>query len=91
MERMPRNLVTHLSMTAMLVAIAGTALFYAMRRASPPRTSFYQPVYLKKFTPGYGDTNSSVHINFTNAKYATLFAKANRQACQNGVLKVGNA
>ena len=70
---------------AALGAISALA-FYRLRRARPPRTSFYQPVRIKSADVQFsGVMGGPAHIRFmklafTNPDYRDLFTDANRDA-----------
>lgn len=74
-----------------------TIVFYRMRRATPPRTSFYQPVRIKNADVQItGPMSGGGHVvymklAFTNPEYLALFADANRDAIQSGRLAVVRA
>ena len=69
-----------------------TIVFYRMRRPTPPRTSFYQPVRIKnadvQITGPMSGGGQVVYMKlaFTNPEYLTLFTDANRDAIQSGRL-----
>jgi hypothetical protein len=82
----------HVFAISMTIGIILTILFYYLRRARPPRTSFYQPVRIRK-----ADVRISAVMNgpgqvtfmklaFTNADYLNAFADANREAIKSGHL-----
>ena len=61
-------------------------VFYRLRRARPPRTSFYQPVRIKAANVQFsGVMGGPAHVRymrlaFTNPDYLNLFTNANRDA-----------
>ena len=69
-----------------------TIVFYRLRRPTPPRTSFYQPVRIKsadvQITGPMAGGGHVVYMKlaFTNPEYLALFADANRDAIQSGHL-----
>lgn len=79
-----------------LGAIA-TLIFYRLRRASPPRTSFYQPVRIKQAKVRFESVMSGpgavvfMKMAFTNPDYLNLFMNANQDAVKAGHLAVVKA
>ena len=71
---------------ALLVAF----VFYRLRRAHPPQTSFYQPVRIRALDVRVHDVMNGagqvafMKIAFTNPEYLNLFADANREAIDAG-------
>jgi len=84
------------AISALLGAIV-TLVFYRLRRPKPPKTSFYQPVRIKKADvriSGVMDGPGQVafmKIAFTNPDYLNLFMNANRDAIKAGHLMVSQA
>lgn len=74
-----------------------TVVFYRLRRAKPPRTSFYQPVRIKEanvqFAGLMGGPGQVVYMKlaFTNPDYLNVFSNANREAIQAGHVSVVRA
>ena len=70
----------------------GTIIFYRLRSAKPPRTSFYQPVRIKQAKVQVaglmGGPAAVMHMKlaFTNADYLNAFANANAEAIKSGHL-----
>jgi hypothetical protein len=75
-----------------VVGLILTILFYYLRRAQPPKTSFYQPVRIKKADVRISAVMSGpgqvmfMKLAFTNADYLNAFADANREAIKAGHL-----
>jgi hypothetical protein len=90
---MDANLLT---ISAALGAIA-TVIFYLLRRATPPRTSFYQPVRIKQAKVQFDSVMSGpgnvayLKLAFTNPDYLNLFVNANSDAIKAGHLAVVRA
>jgi len=69
-------------------------LFYRLRRARPPRTSFRQPVRIKAADVNFSSVMGGpaevrfMKLAFTNPEYLHLFANANRDAIKAGHLAV---
>ena len=72
-------------------------MFYRLRRAKPPQTSFYQPVRIKEANVQFADIMSGpghvvfMKLAFTNPDYLNVFTHANREAIQAGHLAVVRA
>jgi hypothetical protein len=79
-----------------LGAIA-TLIFYRLRRARPPRTSFYQPVRIKQAKVRFQSVMSGpgevmyLKMAFTNPDYLNVFMNANHEAIKAGHLAVVKA
>jgi hypothetical protein len=79
------------------LGFVGTILFYWLRRARPPQTSFYQPVRVKAADLKYTDIMSGesrlvyIKLAFTNPDYLTAFRNANQEAITAGHLAVVKA
>jgi len=74
-----------------------TLVFYRLRRAKPPRTSFYQPVRIKRadvriagIMDGPGQV-AYMKLAFTNPDYLNVFTNANSEAIKAGHLAVVRA
>jgi hypothetical protein len=90
----PAWMVTHrMAIGALLGAIAAF-IFYWLRRARPPKTSFYQPVRVKQARVQFGGVMGGpghvafLRLGFTNPDYLNVFANANREAIQAGHVTV---
>jgi hypothetical protein len=74
-----------------------TVAFYRLRRARPPKTSFYQPVRIKDADVQFADVMSGpgqvvfMKLAFTNPDYLNVFTQANREAIQAGYVVAGRA
>jgi hypothetical protein len=81
---------------AVLGAIAAF-VFYWLRSARPPKTSFYQPVRVKQAKVQFGGVMGGpghvafLKLAFTNPDYLNVFMSANREAIQAGHLTVVQA
>jgi hypothetical protein len=76
-------------------AVAGliiTFFFYRLRRARPPKTSFYQPVRVREVKVRIADVAQGqgrvmfMKLSFTNPEYLELFRNSNREAIESGHL-----
>jgi hypothetical protein len=82
---------------AVALGLVTTFVFYRLRRAQPPRTSFYQPVRIKEanvqFAGLMGGPGQVVYMKlaFTNPDYLNAFSNANREAIQAGHVSVTRA
>lgn len=82
---LPIWMTEHLFAISTVIALLLVVLFYRLRRAKPPRTSFYQPVRIKDAQVRFGDGQGQVafmKLAFTNHEYLNVFATANRDAIQ---------
>jgi len=79
------------------LGVLATTLFYLLRRAKPPRTSFYQPVRIKHAAVKFTDVMSGpgqvtfLKLAFTNPDYLNVFVNANRDAIKSGLIAVVKA
>jgi len=95
--QLPLWINLHSFAISVTVGIILTILFYRMRRPTPPRTSFYQPVRIKNADVQItGPMSGGGHVvymklAFTNPEYLALFADANREAIQSGRLAAVSA
>ena len=90
----PAWMVTHrIAIGAVLGAIAAI-VFYRLRSARPPQTSFYQPVRIKQAKVQFGGVMGGpghvafLKLAFTNPDYLNIFMNANREAIQAGHVTV---
>ena len=74
-----------------VVALLLTFLFYALRRPSPPQTSYYQPVFMTKLKRKFSGVVLHVAFNCTNSDFATKFATMNQLFINAGALTITNA
>lgn len=76
------------------LALVLVVLFYRLRRAKPPQTSYYQPVRIKDvrllFAEGAGRI-AFMKLAFTNPDYLNVFSTANRDAIKAKTLAVVKA
>jgi hypothetical protein len=87
-EHLPRIAQDNLLSTAALASAVLTTLFYVSRRAHPPATSYYQPVFLRKLKQTFLGEIQVVTLAFTNPVYADQFAQMNASFCGSGALVV---
>lgn len=77
-----------------VVALVLVVLFYRLRRAKPPQTSYYQPVRIKdvrlKFAEGAGSI-VFMKLAFTSSDYLNVFTTANRDAINSKMLAATKA
>lgn len=77
------------AISAVLGAVA-TLMFYRLRRAKPPKTSFYQPVRIKQAKVQFGGVMGGpghvayLKLAFTNPDYLKVFIDANPDAINDG-------
>ena len=90
----PEWMVTHrVAIGAALGAIAAI-VFYRLRSARPPKTSFYQPVRIKQAKVQFGGVMGGpghvayLKLAFSNPDYLNSFMNANREAIQVGRVTV---
>jgi hypothetical protein len=80
---MPPWISQNLFIIGGVLALALVVLFYRLRRARPPQTSYYQPVRIKDvrlmFSEGAGRI-AFMKLAFTNQDYLNVFSTANRDA-----------
>ena len=92
----PWYVENRLVISLVLGAIA-TVVFYRFRRAKPPRTSFYQPVRIKRADVRIGGVMNGpgqvayMKLAFTNPDYLNVFTNANADAIKAGHLAVVRA
>jgi hypothetical protein len=71
-----------------LLGVIATFVFYRMRRAKAPRTSFYQPVRIRQAKVQFGGVMGGpghvafLKLAFTNPDYLDSFVNANSDAIQ---------
>ena len=87
---MVTNRVTIGAVLGIIVAI----IFYRLRSARPPRTSFYQPVRIKQARVRFGGVMGGpghvafLRLAFTNPDYLNVFMNANHEAIKAGHVTV---
>lgn len=87
----------HMLMVSAVLGLIVTIVFYRLRRAKPPKTSFYQPVRIKEANVHFAGIMSGpgqvvfMKLAFTNPDYLNVFSNANREAIQSGLLSVVRA
>jgi hypothetical protein len=81
-------LANHPVLAPLLFCIALVEICFALRRPGPKQTSAYQPVYLYKVKRTMGGEFVSFSLRFTNKSYAARFRHANKDACNQGWLKI---
>jgi hypothetical protein len=96
-ETLPAWFAAHrYTIGAVLGAVCAVA-FYRLRRAKPPKTSFYQPVRIRqadvRFAGVMGGPGQVVYLKlaFTNPEYLNAFLEANREAVRAGHLAIVQA
>jgi len=87
----------HMLSISSVLGLVLTLVFYRLRRARPPKTSFYQPVRIKVARVHFADLMHGagnvafMKLAFTNQKYLDIFRDANRDAIAAGRLAVVRA
>ena len=80
----------HLFTICAVLGVIATIVFYYLRRARPPKTSFYQPVRIRKADVRISSVMNGagqvvfMKLAFTNADYLNAFLEANRDAIKAG-------
>jgi len=78
----------HVFSISVVAGLLLTFFFYRLRRASPPQTSFYQPVRVRDVKVRIAEQGQGrvmfMKLAFTNPEYLELFRNANRQAIESG-------
>jgi hypothetical protein len=96
-ETWPLWITNHRFAISLVFGLVATVVFYRLRRAKPPRTSFYQPVRIKdanvQFAGLMGGPGQVVYMKlaFTNPDYLNVFSNANREAIDAGHVTVTRA
>jgi hypothetical protein len=82
----PEWMVAHRVAIGTVLGAIAAIVFYRLRSARPPRTSFYQPVRVKQARVQFGGVMGGpghvafLKLAFTNPDYLHVFASANRDA-----------
>jgi len=82
----PAWMVTNRVAIGAVLGAIGALVFYWLRSARPPKTSFYQPVRVKQARVQFGGVMGGpghvafLKLAFTNPEYLHVFASANRDA-----------
>jgi hypothetical protein len=87
-EHLPHWLAEYRIGLAALVATALTSAYYLLRRARPPQTSYYQPIYLRQLQQSARGEVQSITLGFTNAAYAEKYSAHNATFRASGALQV---
>jgi len=94
---LPSWIADHVLVISAVLGLVVTIIFYRMRRATPPKTSFYQPVRIKEASVHFAGIMSGpgqvvfMKLAFTNPDYLNVFSHANREAIESGRLSVVRA
>ena len=70
--------------------VIAASVFYRLRRAKPPQTSFYQPVRIKQAKVQFGGVMGGpghvafLKLAFTNPDYLNVFMNANARPSRPG-------
>ena len=92
----PPTVEVYLPAAGAVLGALGTFIFYRLRRARAPRTSFYQPVRIRKASVQFaGVMGGPGHVEFlelafTNLEYLHRFVDANQDAIAAGHLAVSS-
>jgi hypothetical protein len=87
----PPAMGNHLPALCGIMAIALTFGFYSLRKATPPQTSYYQPVTLKAVKRQFSGDVVGVTLGCTHASFASKFSACNRDFVAAGTLMVTSA
>jgi len=83
---LPLWMVEYRFTIGLVLGFITTGIFYYLRRARPPRTSFYQPVRIKQASVQFSEVMSGpgqvgyLKLAFTNPDYLHAFTHANEDA-----------
>jgi len=94
---LPEWFAAHRYTIAAVLGAITALVFYRLRRAKPPKTSFYQPVRIRqadvRFAGVMGGPGQVVYLKlaFTNPEYLNAFLDANREAVRAGHLAIVQA
>ena len=89
---LPAWIVEYRFVLSAVLALAVMIVVWRLRRPKPPKTSFYQPVRIKKADVQLTDLMSGagrvafMKLAFTNPDYLNVFVNANREAIKAGHL-----
>ena len=95
--QLPLWMVDYRALLAMALGGAMALVFYRLRRAKPPKTSFYQPVRIKQARVHFSGVMSGpaavvfMKLAFTNPDYLNAFVNANAEAIKAKQLSVVRA
>jgi hypothetical protein len=81
-------MVSSLPWISAVLALATTFGFYAIRKAVPPQTSYYQPVTLKMVKQEFSGAVIGMTLHCSHASFARHFSDVNRDLLAAGVLVV---
>jgi hypothetical protein len=93
----PLWIMDHRLVVSVVLGLLMTIMFYRLRRAKPPKTSFYQPVRIKEARVHFAGLMGGpgqvmfMKLAFTNPDYLAVFSNANREAIQAGQVAVVRA
>jgi hypothetical protein len=91
-KQLPVWVGLHVFSISCVVGFVLTFFFYRLRRARPPKTSFYQPVRVRSVKVRIADVAQGqgrvvfMKLSFTNPEYLELFRNANSDAIAAGQL-----
>jgi len=94
---LPQWMANNLFVISLVLGLVLALVFYRLRSAKPPKTSFYQPVRIKRADvriAGVMDGRGQVtymRLAFTNPDYLNVFMSSNRDAIKAGHLSVEQA
>ncbi len=90
----PSWIDAHRLWISVVLGVIALFTFYRLRRAKPPRTSFYQPVRIKQAKVQFGGVMGGpghvafLKLGFTNPDYLNSFINANGDAIKAGHVSV---
>ena len=94
---LPLWMANNLFVISLVLGSVLTLVFYRLRSAKPPKTSFYQPVRIKRADVRIAGVMAGpgqvvyMKLAFTNPDYLNVFTSANRDAIKAGHLAVVRA
>ena len=93
-QQPPSWIEAHRLIIGAVLCVVTLIVFYRLRRARAPKTSFYQPVRVKQAKVQFGGVMGGpghvafIKLAFSNPDYLNLFMNANREAIKAGPLSV---
>ena len=95
--QLPSWMVDYRAWLAIVLGAIGVLVFYRLRSARPPKTSFYQPVRIRQAKVHFAGVMSGpgavvfMKLAFTNPDYLNAFVNANAEAIKAKQLAVVRA
>lgn len=88
LQYVPQVVQGNLAITAVIIACTSTFAYFASRKPAGPKTSVFQPVYLKGIAQSFRGEIKRMTFGFTNRAYSEAFRGANAALCDSGALIV---